>query len=58
MSSKREMPAKKSRKTIDSECKIQVIQKYEGGKKVNTIARDLKLSYSMVSTILKDKERI
>lgn len=51
-------PAKKSRKTIDLECKMKVIQQYEGGKKVNTIARDLKLSHSTVSTILKDKERI
>ena len=39
--------------------KMQVIKQYEGGKKVNVIARDLKLSHSpvTVSTILKVKER-
>ena len=36
---------------------MQVIKQYEGGKKVNAIARDLNLSHSTVSTILKDKER-
>ena len=37
---------------------MQVIKQYEGGKNVNAIARDLKLSHTTVSTILKDKERI
>ena len=50
-------PAKKERKAIDLATKMQVIKQYEGGKKVNAIARDLKLSHSTVSTILKDKER-
>ncbi|XP_014774300.1 uncharacterized protein LOC106872008 isoform X1 [Octopus bimaculoides] len=51
-------PAKKPRKAIDLDCKMKIIRQYEGGKKVNTIARDLKLSHSTVSTILKGKERI
>ena len=33
------------------------IRQHEGGKKVNVITRDLKLSHSTVSTILNDKER-
>ena len=63
MSTKRKLslstpqPAKKERKAIDLATKMQVIKRYEGGKKVNAIARDLKLSHSTVSTILKDKER-
>ncbi|XP_066093617.1 putative CENPB DNA-binding domain-containing protein 1 [Saccopteryx bilineata] len=51
-------PAKKERKAIDLDTKTKVIKQYEGGKKVNVIARDTKLSHSTVSTILKDKERI
>ena len=63
MSTKRKLsstpqPAKKERKAIDLATKMQVIKQYEGGKKVNVIARDLKLSHSTVLTILKDKERI
>ena len=34
---------------------MDVIKKYEGGMKVNSISRDLHLSHSIVSTILKDK---
>ena len=37
---------------------MKVIKEYEGGKKVNSIARDNQLSHSTVSTILKDRERI
>lgn len=48
----------KNRKALDLELKMKVIKQYEGGKKVNTIACDLQLSHSTVSTILKDKERI
>lgn len=64
MSTKRKLslstpqPAKKERKAIDLDTKMKVIKQYEGGKKVNAIARDTKLSHSTVSTILKDKERI
>ncbi|XP_066228014.1 putative CENPB DNA-binding domain-containing protein 1 [Saccopteryx leptura] len=64
MSTKRKLslstppPAKKKRKAIDLDMKMKVIKQYEGGKKVNVIARDTKLSHSTVSTILKDKERI
>ena len=64
MSSKKKIPlsadkpAKKSRKSIDLELKMKVISQYEGGKKVSTIANDLQLSHSTVSTILKDKDRI
>ena len=63
MSTKRKLsstpqPAKKERKAIHLATKMQVIKQYEGGKKVNAIARDFKLSHSTVSTILKDKERI
>ena len=64
MSTKRKLslstpqPAKKKRKAIDLDTKMKVIKQYEGGKKVNAIARDTKLSHSTVSTILKDKERI
>ena len=43
------------KKGFDLNTKMMVIN---GGKKVNVIARDLKLSYSNVSTTLKDKERI
>ena len=35
-----------------------MVRQHNGGKKVNLNARDLKLSHSTVSTILKDKERI
>ncbi|XP_060771024.1 tigger transposable element-derived protein 1-like isoform X4 [Neoarius graeffei] len=51
-------PAKKARKAIDLDTKMMVIKQHEGGKKVNAIARAMKLSHSTVSTILKDKERI
>ena len=51
-------PTKKARKALSLETKMKVIKEYEGGKKVNSIARDLQLSHSTVSTILKDKERI
>ncbi|XP_064090764.1 tigger transposable element-derived protein 1-like [Macrobrachium nipponense] len=50
--------AKKERKAIDLDTKMTVIKQFEEGKKVNVIARDMKLSHSTVSTILKDKERI
>ncbi|XP_064085343.1 tigger transposable element-derived protein 1-like [Macrobrachium nipponense] len=50
--------AKKARKALTLEMKMEVIKKYEGGMKVNCISRSLHLSHSTVSTILKDKERI
>ncbi|KAM8769930.1 putative CENPB DNA-binding domain-containing protein 1 [Rhynchonycteris naso] len=53
-----EQPAKKGRKAIDLHTKMEVIKQDEGGKKVNVIARDMKLSHLTVSTILKDEERI
>nr|XP_033813474.1 CENPB DNA-binding domain-containing protein 1-like [Geotrypetes seraphini] len=37
---------------------MMIIKQYEGGKKVNVIACDMKLSHSTVSTIIKDKNRI
>ena len=49
-------PAK--REIIILDTKILAIKQFEGGKKVNVVARDLKLSLSTVSTILKDKKRI
>ncbi|KAI5626234.1 hypothetical protein C0J50_14224 [Silurus asotus] len=64
MSTKRKLslstpqPAKKERKAIDLDTKMKIIKQYEEGKKVNVIARGMKLSHSTVSTILKDKERI
>ncbi|XP_051785316.1 tigger transposable element-derived protein 1-like [Erpetoichthys calabaricus] len=64
MSTKRKLslctpqPAKKERKAIDLDTKMMIIKQYEGGKKVNAIACDMKLSHSTVSTILKDKNRI
>jgi len=54
MSTKRKLslsspqPAKKERKAIDLATKMQVIKQYEGGKKVNAMARDLKLSQTTV----------
>ncbi|XP_068605023.1 tigger transposable element-derived protein 1-like [Brachionichthys hirsutus] len=51
-------PAKKKRKAIDLDTKMVVIKRHEGGQKVNVIAREMRLSHSTVSTILKDKERI
>jgi len=48
MSTKRKLslstpqPAKKERKVIDLDTKMNVIKQYEGGKKVNVIARDMK----------------
>nr|XP_033800018.1 tigger transposable element-derived protein 1-like [Geotrypetes seraphini] len=51
-------PSKKERKAIDLDTKMMIIKQYEGGKKVNAIACDLKLSHSTVSIIIKDKNRI
>ena len=64
MSTKRKMslstpkPGKKERKAIDLNTKLMVIRQQERGQKVNVIACDLKLPHAIVSTILKDKERI
>ncbi|XP_072280826.1 uncharacterized protein [Pyxicephalus adspersus] len=49
---------KKQRKAIDLEMKMKIIQEYEAGKKVKTIAQDLELAHSTISTILKDKDRV
>ena len=52
MSTKRKLPlstpkhAKKVRKVIDLNTKMMVIRQHEGGKKVNVIACDLKLSHA------------
>ncbi|KAL3890542.1 hypothetical protein ACJMK2_002824 [Sinanodonta woodiana] len=50
--------AKKRRKVIDLEMKMKIIDDYEAGKKVNSIAHDLELAHSTVSTILKNKDRV
>ena len=50
-------PSKK-RKAINLEIKSKVVKLYEGGQKMSTIARDLSLSHSTVSTIVKNKEKI
>ncbi|XP_068218893.1 tigger transposable element-derived protein 1-like [Palaemon carinicauda] len=50
--------AKKERKAIDLITKMMVIKQHDEGKKVSLIAREMKLSHSTVSTILKDKDRI
>ncbi|XP_066203011.1 putative CENPB DNA-binding domain-containing protein 1 [Saccopteryx leptura] len=61
MSTKRKLslsmpqPAKKERKAIHLDMKMKVIKQYKGGKKVNVIARDTKLSHSSVLTILKER---
>lgn len=47
----------KKRKALDLDTKMMVIR-YKGGKKVNAIACDMKISHSTVSTTLKDKDRI
>ena len=49
---------KKARKTLSLETKLNVIKQHEEGKKIISIARDLQLSHSTVSTILKNKDRI
>ena len=46
--------ATKKRKTLTLEQKLEVIKQHECGKNVNSIGRDMKLSHSTVSTILKD----
>nr|XP_033811880.1 CENPB DNA-binding domain-containing protein 1-like [Geotrypetes seraphini] len=51
-------PSKKERKAIDLDTKMMIIKQYKGGKKVNAIACDIKLSHFTVSTIMKDKNRI
>uniref|UniRef100_A0A0L8HKQ7 HTH psq-type domain-containing protein n=1 Tax=Octopus bimaculoides TaxID=37653 RepID=A0A0L8HKQ7_OCTBM len=58
LSSSTPQTAKKQRKAIDLDTKMMVIREHEGGKKVNEIAHELKLSHSTVTTISKDKERI
>ncbi|XP_076032978.1 putative CENPB DNA-binding domain-containing protein 1 [Oratosquilla oratoria] len=50
--------AKKERKAINLDQKMNVFKQFEGGKKVNAIALDMQLSHSTVSTILIDRERI
>lgn len=49
---------KKKRKAISLEMKLQIIGQREGGKPIMAIARELGLSQSTISTILKDKKRI
>lgn len=48
----------KKRKAITLETKLKIIAQHEGGKPVMTIACELGLSQSTISTILKDKKRI
>ena len=50
--------AKNRRKAIDLEMKMKIINDFEAGKKVNSIAHDLELAHSTVSTILMDKDRV
>ncbi|KAL4834319.1 hypothetical protein H8958_000718 [Nasalis larvatus] len=45
----------KKRKAITLETKLKIIAQHEGGKPVMAIARELGLSQSTISTILKDK---
>ncbi|XP_023565087.1 COX assembly mitochondrial protein 2 homolog isoform X1 [Octodon degus] len=49
---------KKRRKAITLEMKLKIIAQHEGGKPVMVISRELGLSQSTISTILKDKKRI
>ncbi|KAM6179038.1 zinc finger MYM-type protein 5-like [Rhynchocyon petersi] len=49
---------KRQRRSIDLEVKQTVIKLHEGGKSVNAIARDLGMSHSTITTILKNKEKI
>uniref|UniRef100_A0A0L8I720 Uncharacterized protein n=1 Tax=Octopus bimaculoides TaxID=37653 RepID=A0A0L8I720_OCTBM len=58
LSSSAPQTAKKQRKATNLDTKMMVIRQHEGGKKVNEITLELKLSHSTVSTILKDKKRI
>ncbi|GAB1610688.1 tigger transposable element-derived protein 1-like, partial [Argonauta hians] len=51
-------PAKRERKAIDLDTKMKAIKMHEGGGRVNDIARELRLTHSTISTIIKDKERI
>ena len=48
----------KKRKALTLEMKLKIIAQHEGGKPVMAIARELGLSQSTISTILKDKKRI
>ncbi|XP_033613726.1 COX assembly mitochondrial protein 2 homolog isoform X1 [Fukomys damarensis] len=49
---------RKRRKAITLEMKLKIIAQHEGGKPVMVISRELGLSQSTISTILKDKKRI
>lgn len=49
---------KKIRKKIDLEMKMKIIELYKGGKSIVKIRKDLNLSQSTVSTIVKDSQRI
>ena len=51
-------PTKRERKAIDLDTKMKAIKMHEGGRRVNDIARELRLTHSTISTIIKDKERI
>jgi hypothetical protein len=48
---------KKSRIAITLEIKHEILSQHESGMKVNELASNFKLSHSIVSTILKDKEK-
>jgi hypothetical protein len=48
---------KKSRKAITLEIKHEILSQHESGMKVNELASKFKLSHSIVSTILNDKEK-
>ncbi|XP_075418980.1 zinc finger MYM-type protein 5 isoform X3 [Tenrec ecaudatus] len=50
--------SKRQRRSIDLEVKQKVIELHEGGKSVNAVARDLGMSHSTITTILKNKEKI
>jgi hypothetical protein len=63
MSGKRQSGAVSSqhmrkRSKIDLEMKMKMINKYESGQSLSTIARELGLSVSTVNTIVKDADRI
>lgn len=50
--------AKKSRKSIGLDIKLNIVTRHEGGEGVNSIARALGLSQSTVSTVLQKKVQV
>ncbi|VDK60243.1 unnamed protein product [Anisakis simplex] len=48
----------KKRKTLSLECKIDIINEFDGGMKICEIGRKMDLAESTVRTVIKDRERI